>query len=396
MHLSFVYRIYPTLAQETRLLAWSDALRFLWNLANEQRLIAYGRTDRAYISSFDQTNDLTALRAELPWLADAPRNVCAQLVAELDKAWQSCFKKLAHSPRWKRKGSDELSLTEPHPKVWRLSGSSLHFPKLGPMRIVLHRPLEGKPKTCTLKRDGDQWFAHIVCEIDRPQPGPRHAPVVAIDRGITHIIADSEGRLSGNPRFLDKSLHKLARAQRVMSRRKKGSKNRLKAKLRVAKIHRKIRRQRAHFQHVESARYAKSHGVVVVEKLNVQGMVRSNLARHINDAGWSGLTQKLRYKLEQSGGFLVEIPAHYSSQECHSCKHVDSKSRRGELFCCTACGHADHADLNAAKVLLRRANRSVLPVDGIWPERPGGSRKDAVKLRIPRRGSRVKTAVKAE
>jgi putative transposase len=153
----FCYRVYPTPAQEKRLLAWEAALRFLWNLALDQRKLglARPRDERVFPTAFDQINQLTELRADLPWLAAVPRNVCAQLLVELDKAFQRCFARIARAPRFKRKGRDFLGLTEPHPKVWRLDGSVLRFPKLGNLKTVVHRPLEGRPKSCTLRRDGD-------------------------------------------------------------------------------------------------------------------------------------------------------------------------------------------------------------------------------------------------
>ena len=384
---AFRFRVYPTQEQVARLNAWENALRFLWNLALEQRKLglARPRDGRRYPAAFDQINELTELRAALPWLADVPRNVCSQLLVELDRAWQRCFAKLARAPRWKRKDHDVLSFTEPHPKTWRVDGSNVRFPKLGTLRTAMHRPLEGKPKTCTLKRDGDQWFVSIVCELDVPEPAPREGPIVAIDRGITNFGATSDGDMIANPRFLEASLKRLARAQRVVSRRKKGSKNREKAKARVARIHRKVRRQRDHFLHVQSARLAKSHSVVVLENLNVAGMIKSNLARSIADAGWSRFAEMLHYKLAWSGGTLVEVPAAYSSQTCSACGCVDAESRPSQaVFCCTSCGYRDHADLNAAKILLARANRSGLPAEGSSKSDPLRNRK-RIGLRVPRR-----------
>jgi putative transposase len=395
---AFRYRVYPTRAQEARLVVWESALRWLWNLANEQRRMGLARPlgEQRFPTAFDQINELTDLRAEAPWLADLPRNVCAQLLVELDKAWQRCFKRLGRQPRWKRKGLDFLGLTEPHPKAWRLDGPSLRFPKLGNLRAVVHRPLEGKPKTCTLRREGDQWFASVLCEVQVKEPAPRTEPVVAIDRGVVNAAADSEGTLHANPRFYERSLKHLARAQRTVSRRTKGSKNREKAKLRVAKLHRKVRRQREHLVQTLSAAYAKSHGTVVVEKLNMAGMVRANrgLARGILDSGWGKLVECLRYKLAWSGGQLVEVSAMYSSQTCSVCGVVDEKSRRSQSeFCCTACSYVDHADLNAAKVLKSRANRSVLPVEGSLMLGTQRSRKLKMRLRVPRRSSSESSAL---
>ena len=384
-HKGHKFRIYPSEKQAARLLAWESALRFLWNLALEQRKLGLARPARCYPTAFDQINELTELRAQVPFLADVPRNVCAQLLVELDKAWQRCFSRLARAPRFKRKGRDYLGLTEPHPKVWRLEGRVLRFPKLGNLRAVVHRPLEGKPKSCTLRRDGDQWFVSIVCEFERPDPAPRTEPVVALDRGITHLVADSDGQLFQHGKPLEAALRRLAKAQRIVARRKKGSSNRKKAIVRVQRLHRKVRRQRDHLLHALSAAYAKSHGTVVVERLQVANMLRNRpLARRIADAGWSRLVELLRYKLAWSGGQLVEVAAAYSSQTCSACGAIDPASRYCERFLCTHCGHVDHADLNAAKVLKSRVNRSALPVEGTPPEGTRRSRK-VVKLRVPRR-----------
>jgi putative transposase len=388
VHKAFRYRVYPTREQQARLVAWEAALRFLWNLALEQRRmgLARPRDERIFLTAFDQINQLKELRTVAPWLADVPRNVCAQLLVELDKAWQRCFKRLAHSPRWRRKGRDFLGLTEPHPKVWRLDGSVLRFPKLGKLRIVVHRELQGTPKSCTLRREGDQWFVSILCEVDISDPLPKTEPVVALDRGVRNLVGDSDGNLLPNPAHLEGALKRLARAQRVVSRRKKGSKNRQKAVDRVARLHRKIRRQREHVLHTLSSAYAKSHGTVIVERLQITNMVRANsgLARRILDSGWGRLVELLRYKLAWHGGTLVEAPAAHSSQTCSACGHLDAASRSAERFSCTGCGYSDHADLNAAKVLKSRANRSALPPEGSLPQSTRRKGKVLV-LRVPRR-----------
>lgn len=389
----FRYRVYPSASQIARTGQWEGALRFLWNLALEQKRmgLARPRGEKVYPSAFDQIKELTELRAALPWLADVPRNVCAQLLVELDKSWQRCFKKLARVPRWKRKGRDSLSFSEPHPKAWRLDGSTLRFPKLGNLRTVVHRPLEGKPKSCTLRQEAGQWFASIVCDVEMADPVPRAGPVVAIDRGVVNVVGDSDGRLVPSPRFYKEAMSRLARAQRSVSRKKKGSKNREKAKARVAVLHRKIGRRRDHFLHGLSNDYAKSHGVVVLEKLTIGNMVQASrgLARGILDAGWGQMAWMLDYKLTWKGGRVEYESAAFSSQTCSECGHVDAKSRVSQsVFRCTACGHTEHADTNAPKVLKKRyesrASRSGKPVDGTAPEAAGRSRK-RVGLRVPRR-----------
>lgn len=315
--------------------------------------------------------ELTQLRADLPWLADVPRNVCSDLLCQLDLAWQRCFKRLAQQPRFKKKDRDVLNMKEPHNKLFRIDQSAVVFPKLGRIRAVIHRPLVGKQKTCALVRDGDQWFACIVAEETVPEPVPRAEPMIAIDRGVTIAFADSDGGMVPNPRFAENAARRLARAQRIVSRRKKGSKNREKAKARVSRIHRKVRRQRDHFLHEQSIKFAKSHGVIVLEKLNVQNMVasaagtiekpgsnvraKSGLNRSIAGVGWTKFVGFLHYKAAALGGRVEEVPAAYSSQTCSACGHCAKENRKSQAsFVCVSCGYAANADTNAAKVLLSR------------------------------------------
>ena len=402
-HKGFRFRIYPGEDQIARIKRWEGALRFLWNLALEQRLMGLARTDKRYPTAFDQINELTALRAELPWLADVPRNVCAQLLVELDQAWQRCFKKIARRPRWKRRGRDFLGLTEPHPKVWRLDRGVLRFPKLGNIRAVVHRPLEGKPKSCTISCDIDQWFVSIVCEVEVDDPVPNGKPPVGIDVGVVNLLACSDGKIIENPRYLKAAKARLARAHRVVSRRKKGSRNQDRAKVRVAKLHRKIRRQRAHVLHVETTRIVKNHGRVFVENLNVKGMtasasgtveepgtnvrIKSNLNRSVLDSGWGLARGMLDYKTFWNGGSLEPVVAAGSSQTCSECGHRDALSRvsRG-WFCCTACGHAECADTNAAKVILQRGLAVETTVTSCGGSAAGRPKKQ--QLRVARRGTR--------
>lgn len=412
LHKGFRYRIYPTAEQATRLLAWEGALRFLWNLANEQRLMGLARplAERRYPTAFDQINELTLLRAELPWLADVPRHVCAQLLIELDKSWQRCFKRLGRTPRFKRKGSDSLGLTEPSPKIFRIDGSVLRFPKLGNLHAVVHRPLEGKPKTCTIREEAGQWYASIMCQIEVSDPAPHPGQPVGVDRGVVNVVGLSTGELVANPRHYAASMKRLARAQRSVSRKKKGSKNQQKARAKVARIHRKVRRQREHFLHTLSFLLAKNHGLIAIEKLSLTNMTASaagtaeepgknvrakaGLNRSILDAGLGRFAEMLKYKSAWRGGRVVETHAAYSSQECSACGHVDAKNRPDQAtFCCVRCGHCEHADTNAGKVVLKRALAVEPTVTVCGGDAVGRPKKQ--KLRVARRGTRQTSSAKA-
>ena len=408
IHRSYRFRLYPTSAQVERLTAWENALRSLWNMAHGERL---AKLESGYLmpSAFDQSNDMTALRKALPWLADVPRNVCGQLLGELDKAWRRFFVGLVERPKFKSKRRGDLApMIESHKEVFSIKSEGRHaklrFPKLGDVRVIVHRTVEGTPKTCALVREGDAWFCAVSCEIevlDPPTMNPK--PAVGIDRGVALLLADSDGRVVENPRPLQKSRAKLTRAQRKLSRTKKGSKNRVRAAKRVGRIHRRVSRQRDAVLHRESKHYAENQGVVVVEALRLKNITASakgtveapgtnvrqkaGLNRALLDGGLGRFAELLKYKAVATGCRVIEVDPAYSSQECAACQHVAAENRRSQSeFQCVACGHRANADVNAAQVILRRGMHGAEVCGGDAVARPAKQ-----KLRVARRGSKSKT-----
>lgn len=402
---SYRYRIYPTFKQIELLGAWEGALRWLWNHANGERI---AKLEAGFLqpTAIDQINDLTPLRKALSWLAAVPRNVCAQLLMELDRAWQRFFSKLGDKPRFKSaKRGDWAPLIEPHHKLFELTGRKRHaalkFPKLGTLRTIKHRNVEGTPKTCALVREGNEWFASISCEVTvADPPSTNDKPAVGIDRGVVLLLADSDGRTVENPRPLLKSRAKLTRAQRKLSRTTKGSKNRKRAAKRVGAIHRRISRQREAVLHRESKHYAENQGTVFVEALQLVNMTKSakgtvedpgtnvaakaGLNRALLDGGLGQFVALLRYKAEATGCRVVEVDPAYSSQTCAACGVADAKSRRSQSeFVCVACGARANADVNAAKVLYSRGMRGGAVCGGDVVTRPTKQ-----KLRVVRRATR--------
>lgn len=240
---SYRFRIYPTPEQLARVSGWENALRWLWNVMHAERVHKL-ESECKLPTAIDQIYGLTTLRKQLPWLAEVPRNVCAQAIVELDKAWQRGFSKLAQMPQFKRVVRGERApLIEPHPKVFRVQGSGrsgiVVFPKLGNVRTVIHRDIEGTAKTCAIVRDGEQWFVAISCAIEIADPTPSTKPAVAIDRGIVNLIADSNGRLVEGTRPMEVLRARVAKAQRRAAKKTKGSKNQKKARTKVAQLQRK-------------------------------------------------------------------------------------------------------------------------------------------------------------
>jgi putative transposase len=325
--------------------------------------------ERIFVHYLDQQSELTDLRGDLPWLADVPCCACQGVLRDLDKAWDRAFKKLARTPRWKRKSDRPCGLSAS--ASFGVGDAYVSFPKVGEIMAAIHRPIVGTAKAVRVVTEVDQWFAVVSAEIEIADPSPSNLAPVGIDRGVVNLLADSKGVLVENPKHLARMADRLTKAQRVLARKEKGSKNKKKAIDKLARAHRKIRRQREHILHAESKRYAKSYGLVVVEKLQIKSMTasakgtveapgvnvcqKSGLNRSILSMGWGKFVDLLRYKLPERGGELVEVPAAYSSQTCSACGAVDPGSRETQAdFACTSCGYRANADVNAAKVLLAR------------------------------------------
>lgn len=392
------FRLAPTAEQAERLSAWRDALRWLHNVALEQ-YIAMGvrrcRVDRSWPGYYQQNRELTELRSMFPWLADVPRGMSAQVLMNLDAAWNRCWSSAGDrgAPQFKsKKRGDSVGMMFPDGNLYSIKMAPadddarrrgrerigiIDLPKIGRIEGVFYRTPHGKQKSCSLSFEHGEWWVSVLTEREVADPAPASGEPLAIDRGIALLIADSSGRVVENPRHAQVMRARLTRAQRTAKRRQKGSKNQEKARAKVARIHRRVARQREHVLHVESRRYAReNHAVVFLEDLGVQRMTRSakgtaespgtrvaqkrGLNLSIADAGWGRFGEMLAYKVAERGGQVVKVPPAYSSQTCSACGVVDAASRRSQAsFVCTACGHAENADVNAAKVLLARGLKKI-------------------------------------
>lgn len=226
-----------------------------------------------------------------------------------------------------------------------------------------------------------QWFAAVQWQLEVPDPEQSSLPTVAIDMGLAAFATLSNGSQVAPTNQGKKALRSLRRAQRKISRRKRGSNNRSKAIKRVQKLNARAANARKDFLHKQSTIIAKNHGTVVVEALKVRSMTASargtvekpgrnvrqkaGLNRSILDQGWGMFRSMLRYKLADRGGKLIEVPAAYTSQTCSECGVIDPRSRVSqERFVCTGCGHAMNADHNAALNILHRGrDTALLPVE---------------------------------
>jgi putative transposase len=239
----------------------------------------------------------------------------------------------------------------------------LFLSKVGNVRVVFHRPLhkDSELKTCTIVREPDgKWFASLVLEDTVPlqniqMPAEFVKAPVGVDLGLLALIATSNGEKVEHPRFLRKAEKRLKQLQRTLAHKKKGSKNRLRARQRVASQHSRVRRQRLDFNHKLSARLVKEHGFIAFEDLRIKNMVRnSRLAKSIEDAGWGQLVRLAEYKAIRAGSMVVRVPAAYSTQECSYCGTLNQLALSVREFECCGCHRLLDRDTNAAQVVLKR------------------------------------------
>jgi len=382
---AYKYRIYPTKPQRIMLAEWEAQLRWLWNLANEQRVSFAKRTraDRAKAFEqgikppdyFSQSKEMTSLVAEDARLAAVPSCVRQEILRDLEKAWQRFRKGLGGKPHFKRR-NDAMRAYAPDKTGWSLTMpdgrfGSIRFRGIGNVQARIDRPLEGVASSCILVRDvgrsvnEHEWYAIILCTSTIHDPAPSKLPPVAINRGVHVLAATSEGILHENPRFYEKKMDLLARRQRQAARKaplpgQPASKNYLKALHRVARLHQKTRRQRAHVIECLSKQLVEHHGLVAIEAYDTKGMLEKKIEdkpafvsravhRGIADSAWGMLGIKITNKSVPLGVRVEKFSPVDKSRKCNKCGHVDEASMRGREFRCTKCGHEDHIDVNHAK-----------------------------------------------
>jgi putative transposase len=227
------------------------------------------------------------------------------------------------------------------------------FPKLGEIYAKVHRPIDGEIKTVTIsKNKAEQYYASILFEDGKEQPKPNtEGKAIGLDMGIKDFCVTSDGSKFDNPRWLEKHERNLRNKQKDLSRKQKGSNNRNKARLKVAKVHNKISRCREDFQHKLSRRIVNENQVMVVENLNIKGMVKNHcLAKSISQVGWGSFMTMLKYKAEQEGKVYLEIERFFpSSKTCSHCLIlVDSLPLDILTWTCDSCGTKHDRDINAS------------------------------------------------
>jgi putative transposase len=370
---AFKYRLYPTQPQHKDLERTLALCRQLYNAALQERREAYQKAGKT-VGFYEQKRWLPEIRTELPEYKGIHSQVLQNVIERVDKAFQGFFRRVragqkAGYPRFKgRERYDSFTFPQAGQTGVKLQegGKRVLIYGIGSVKVKLHRPLEGRLKAATVKREGEHWYLVFTCEVE-PRPLPSSDQAIGIDLGTNpHFLVTSEGGMVEAPRYYQKTQAKLARAQHSLSRRKRGSSRRKQAQRQVAKLHRKIANQRKDFHHKIARRLVNEYGTIVHEDLNILGLARTRLAKGVLDAGWGRFLQILAYKAEEAGRRVIKVDPKYTSQDCPVCGHRERKPLWVREFRCSGCGGHFHRDVAAAINILAKARTEPSGMGTAW------------------------------
>jgi len=358
---TFKYRLKPNRIQETCFYQFAGACRWLYNFALEKKKKVF-EAEKKRLSYFDLNNLLPSLKREEEtlWLKDVHSQVLQQSLKDLHRAFENFFRRVKSSeksgfPKFKKRGSVDSFR---YPQGAKVKGKEVYFPKIGWVKFRKSREIEGAVKQTTVIREINRWYVCFSCEIDVGEELPQISEVSAagIDLGLEKFATiayglDDEIREVQNPRFFRRYLGKLRFLSRQLSRKVKGSRNRMKARLKLQKLQEKLKNCRRDFAHKESFQLVKNHDIVGVETLSIQSMQQKsfrNLARSIADASWRQFLSFVQYKLEHMQKVFVEASRWFAStQQCCKCHRLMKMELSQREYACE-CGNRLGRDANAA------------------------------------------------
>ncbi len=363
MKKSYQFRIYPTKNQEVKLNRTLSTCRHLYNSSLEERRReaelnelkrTFGVTSWAkpeWVNYYDQANNLSESKTD--YQKEVFSQVLQNVLKRVDRSFKNYFNGFGY-PRFQGRNRYN-SFTYPQ-SGFSIKDGKLNLSKIGNIKIIQHRDIEGKIKTCTIKKDIDQWYVTFSCDIDIPIIPVKIKTRTGIDVGLKLLITLSNGESIEPPKFLRVSEKKLAREQIHLSKKKLRLKNRNKQRIVVAKVHRRIRNQRKDFNQKLSTNLVNQYDYIVFEDLQIKNMVKNHhLAKSISDAGWSQLISLTESKAEYAGKVVERVNPYGTSQTC-ICGYKVPKKLSMRTHRCPNCGLVADRDHVSANIIESRSS----------------------------------------
>lgn len=361
---AFKYRIYPTPEQEAIIQRTFGCCRFVYNYFLEAEINNH-KAGGKYLTKFDNMKSLTALKREFTWLNEAPLRALRSSIEDLDAAYKAFFrdKGKVGFPRFKSKQDHDKSfrIDNSERSLVRVEGNTLHVTKIGDIPAEFHRPVGGPIVKATIRQvPSGKYFASLVCKVEI-EPLPVCDTAIGIDVGLKDYATLSTGEHIPNPKCFAKHLKKLRREQRRLSRKKKGSNNWNKQRVKVARAYERITNCRKDFQHKLSRRLVDTAQIICAENLNIMRMAQNrHLAQAVADASWYEFIRQMEYKAAWAGRVVQKVDTLFpSSQTCHICGYRNpiTKDLAVRNWICPQCGTAHDRDENAAINILNEGLR---------------------------------------
>jgi putative transposase len=348
---SFKFRIYPSKVQEKQMYQHLWMAKNLWN-----ELLAHCKQTHNDFDYFPTKNTLQLIVKNTGLFSQTQQEVSHRVLNSIMRVFKLRKQgKKCGFPRFK--SIDRMkSLHYPQYEFGFSLDKKLKVTPFGEISIKKHRKIEGRIKTLTLKRESSgKWFATFSVEQDKPIPKQNIGNKIGIDLGLIDFAVFSDETIIKNPRHFKKYEEKLAQYQRLLSRKEKRSRNRYKAKLRVARLHEKVANTRADFLHKTTTYLVNDYSLIALEKLASQEMAEQNFGKQINDAGWNMFSNTIAYKAEEAGCNVVFVDPKDTTQECSNCHEIVRKDLTERTHNCPFCGLSISRDLNAARNILIKA-----------------------------------------
>ena len=358
---SYKFRIYPNAEQKEQLAQTFGCARFVYNWALSNKKEAYENNIKK--SANDVSKELTALKKDpnFIWLKDVSSVCLQQSLMNLDNAYQRFFKKQGGFPTFKKRSNRQSARYVK--SAFTFKNGQLKLAKQDKyMKVKFSRPLTGDINSLTVSKDPDGKYYVSFLVKETYQPPNKSAKQIAIDLGIKDFATFSDGSKVANPNHLFKSLSKLKGLQRNLSRKKKGSKNRNKARIKLARLHSKIANQRSDFLHKLSTQIVNENQVICVEDLAVKEMLQQNklIAKLASNLGWRNFLTMLEYKSNWNERQFIKVDRWFaSSKTCSACGSINKELKLSQRSWVCSCGAKHDRDHNAAKNILREGLKDI-------------------------------------